>query len=79
MPDQHILRGTPGPTRRRQLRLWITRGLALLAAAFEAPRKRTAFEDALRDPHLARDIGREIEARELGLTRNERLRQTTQW
>lgn len=77
MPHQHILRGTPLPTRRRQLRLWISQGLARAAATLSAPRPRTALQDALRDPHLARDIGRDTEPRNLAQTRYEHLRQRT--
>lgn len=71
--------GSAVPTRRRQLRVWITRGLALAAGAIAGPRRPSGLTQVLRNPHLARDIGRETDARELSQMRLARLRQRTLW
>ena len=74
-----MIRGTSVPTRRRQLRLWMSLGLDRIATALSGALQRTSLSDALRNPHLARDIGRETDAREPGRTQDERLRQRTLW
>ena len=80
MADSHItVSARAAPTRRRQIRLWITRALALAADALRTRHARASYDDALRNAHLARDIGREVDAPELSRTRYELLHHRTLW
>ena len=80
MPETDTtLHGRPARLRRGPIRRRVAWLFLALHGLLDSQRQRSALKDVLRQPHLARDIGREPEAQESTRAQIERLRQKTLW
>lgn len=74
-----LTRAAGMPTRRRQLRLWMSLGVGRVRVALAHRRLRPSLSDVLQSPHLSRDIGWDVDNRVSPRIQAEHLRHKTLW